>query len=143
LNRKKAKAAKLVAEKANLANASQSKRINTQRYIALQADKSGHIVPEVLDQGPPGDGDSSDPGSDSNSDRETDKDSRIDSVSTTSSQAKDYQKYKSFLTKYNVKLLSKFNKDGKMKESLINRHGRYNYLLKVHIAPLAVSICYF
>jgi hypothetical protein len=86
----------------------------------LQADKSGHIVPEVLDQGPPGDGDSSDPGSNSNSNRETDKDSRIDSVSTTSSQAKDYKKYKSFLTKNNVKLLSKFNKDGKMRESLIN-----------------------
>jgi hypothetical protein len=103
LNRKEAKAAKLVAEKADLANASQSKHIDTQRYIALQADKSGHIVPEVLDQGPPRDGDSSDPGSDSNSDRETDKDSRIDSVSKTSSQAKDYQKYKSFLTKNNVK----------------------------------------
>jgi hypothetical protein len=74
LNRKEAKAAKLAAEKTDLANASQSKHIDTQRYIASQADKSGRIVPEVLEQGPSGDGDSSDPGSDSNSDRETDKD---------------------------------------------------------------------
>jgi hypothetical protein len=82
-----------------LENASQSKRIDTQRYIALQADKSGHIVPDFLDQGPSGNGDSSGPGSNSN--KETDKDSRIDSVSTTSSQAKEYKKYKSFLSKNN------------------------------------------
>jgi hypothetical protein len=74
LNRQEAKAAKLAAEKADLENASQSKHIDTQRYIASQADKSGHIVPKVLDQVPPGDGDSSDPGSNSNSNRETDKD---------------------------------------------------------------------
>jgi hypothetical protein len=58
LNCQEAKAAKLAAEKADLVNASQSKHIDTLRYIASQADKSGHIVPEVLDQGPPGDVDS-------------------------------------------------------------------------------------
>jgi hypothetical protein len=121
LNRKDAKAAKIAAEKADIENESQSKRIDTQRYIASQADKSGHIVPDVLDQGPPGGGDSSGPGSNSDSDKETEKDSRIDSVSTTLSQEKEYKKYKSFLTKNNVKLLSKFNKDGTMKELLITR----------------------
>jgi hypothetical protein len=78
LNCQEAKAAKLAAERAELANASQSKHIDKQRYIALQADKSGHIVPEVLDQGPPGDSDSSDPGINGDSNRETDKESRID-----------------------------------------------------------------
>jgi hypothetical protein len=121
LNRKDAKAAKIADEKAHIENAIQSKRIDTQRYIVSQADKSGHIVPNVLDQGPPGDGDSSGPGSNSDRDKETEKDSRIDSVSTTLSQAKEYKKYKSFLTKNNVKLLSKFNKDGTMKESFITR----------------------
>jgi hypothetical protein len=66
LNRKEAKTAKLAADKAERENASKSKRSDTERYIYLQADKSGHIVPEVLDQVPPGGGDSSDPGSDSN-----------------------------------------------------------------------------
>jgi hypothetical protein len=40
---------------------------------------------------------------------------------TTSSQKEEYRTDKSFLTKKNVKLLSKFNKDGKMKETIINR----------------------
>jgi hypothetical protein len=119
LNRKEAKAAKLADDKAKIENASKSKRSDTERYIALQADKSGYIVPEVLDQGPPGGGDSSDPGSDS--DKATEENSRIDSVLTTLSQAKEYKKHKSFLTKNNVKLLSKSNKDGTMKETIINR----------------------
>jgi hypothetical protein len=45
----------------------------------------------------------------------------MDSVSTTLSQKEEYRTDKSFLTKKNVKLLSKFNKDGKMKETIINR----------------------
>jgi hypothetical protein len=45
----------------------------------------------------------------------------IDSVLTTSSQKEEYRTDKSFLTKKKVKLLSKFNKDGKMKETIINQ----------------------
>jgi hypothetical protein len=45
----------------------------------------------------------------------------LDSVSTTSSQREEYRTDKSFLTKKNVKLLSKFIKDGKMKETIINQ----------------------
>jgi hypothetical protein len=37
------------------------------------------------------------------------------------SQALDYKKNKSYFSKDNVKLLSKFNKDGRMGELLINR----------------------
>jgi hypothetical protein len=44
----------------------------------------------------------------------------MDLVLTTSSQKEEYKKNKSFLTKNNVKLLSKSNKDGKMKETIIN-----------------------
>jgi hypothetical protein len=119
LNRKEAKTAKLAADKAERENASKSKRSDTERYIDSQADKSGHINPQVLDQGPPGGGDSSDPGSDSN--KATEENSLMDSVSTTLSQAKEYKKYKSFLNKNNVKLLSKSNKDGTMKETIIKR----------------------
>jgi hypothetical protein len=97
LNCKEAKTAKLAADKAKRENASKSKRSDTERYIDSQADKSGHINPQVLDQGPPGGGDSSDPGS--NSDKATAENSIMDSVSTTLSQAKEYKKYKSFLTK--------------------------------------------
>jgi ribosomal 50S subunit-recycling heat shock protein len=57
LNRKEAKTAKLAADKAERENASKSKRSDTERFIDSQADKSGHIVPEDLDQGPPGVGD--------------------------------------------------------------------------------------
>jgi hypothetical protein len=52
---KEAKAAKLAADKAERENAGKSKRSETERYIDLQADKSGHIEPQVaLDQNPPG-----------------------------------------------------------------------------------------
>jgi hypothetical protein len=40
---------------------------------------------------------------------------------TTLSQKEEYKTDTSFLTKKNVKLLSKFNKDGKMKETIINQ----------------------
>jgi hypothetical protein len=101
LNCLEAKAAKLADAEADLANANQSKNIDMQRYIDSQADKAGHDAPAVLDQGPPDN--SSDPESKEDG---KDKDSRIDSVSITTSQAKDYKKYKSFFTKDNVKLLS-------------------------------------
>jgi hypothetical protein len=115
---KEAKAAKLAADKAERENAGKSKRSETERYIDLQADKSGHIEPQVaLDQNPPGGGDSSDPESDS--DKETEDNSVLDSVSTTLSQKEEYKTFKSFLTKSNVKLLSKFNKDSTMKEAII------------------------
>jgi hypothetical protein len=39
---------------------------------------------------------------------------------TTLSQKEEYRTDKSFLTKKNVKLLIKFKKDGKMKETIIN-----------------------
>jgi hypothetical protein len=55
LNSKEAKAAKLAADKAERENAGKSKCSDTERYIDLQADKSGHIDPQVLlDQNPPG-----------------------------------------------------------------------------------------
>jgi hypothetical protein len=115
---KEAKAAKLAADKAERENAGKSKRSETERYIDLQADKSGHIEPQVaLDQNPPGGGDSSDPESDS--DKETEDNSVLDSVSTTLSQKEEYKTFKSFLTKSNVKVLSKFNKDSTMKEAII------------------------
>jgi hypothetical protein len=115
---KEAKAAKVAADKANKAKAGTSKRLETERYIDSQTDKSGHIDPQVAqDLNPPDGGDSSDPGS--SSDKETEN-SVMDSVSTTSSQNEEYRTDKSFLTKKNVKLLSKFNKDGKIKETIIN-----------------------
>jgi hypothetical protein len=86
LNRLEAKADKLAAAEADIANSNQSKNIDMQRYIDSQADKNGHDAPAVQDQGPPGNSSSSE----SNEDRgEKDKDSRIDSVSITTSQAKD------------------------------------------------------
>jgi hypothetical protein len=101
---KEAKAAKLAADKAERENAGKSKHSETERYIDLQADKSGHIIPQVaLDPNPPGGGDSSD--QESNSDKETEDNSVLDSVSTTSSQKEEYKTYKSFLTKRNLKLL--------------------------------------
>jgi hypothetical protein len=118
LNRLEAKAAKLAAAEADIANSNQSKNIDMQCYIDSQADKTGHDAPAVQDQGPPGDSSSSERKEDWG---EKDKDSTIDSVSITTSQAKDYKKNNSFLTKDNVKLLSTFNKDGRMRELLINR----------------------
>jgi hypothetical protein len=59
LNCLDAEAAKLEAAEADLANANQSKNIDMQRYIDLQADKTGQDAPAVLDEGPPDD--SSDP----------------------------------------------------------------------------------
>jgi hypothetical protein len=115
---KEAKAAKIAADKANKAKAGNSKRSETERYIDSQTDKSGHIDPKVAQDLNPPSGDSSDPGS--SSDKETEN-SVMDSVSTTSSQKEEYRTDKSFLTKKNVKLLSKFNKDGKMKETIINQ----------------------
>jgi hypothetical protein len=54
----------------------------------------------------------------------------LDSVSTTLSQKEKYKTYKkSFLTKSNVKLLSKSNKDGTMKEMIIN----WIQLLKAYV----------
>jgi hypothetical protein len=89
LNSKKAKTAKLAADKAERENAGKSKRSDTERYIDSQADKSGHMNPQVvLDQNPSGGGDSSDPESDS--DKATDENSIMDSVLTTSSQKEEY-----------------------------------------------------
>jgi hypothetical protein len=74
-----AKAAELAADKADKENAGRSKRSETEHYVDSQADKSGHIDPQVaLDQNPPGGGDSSDPGS--SSDKETEDNSVLDSV---------------------------------------------------------------
>jgi hypothetical protein len=113
-----AKAAKIAADKASKAKAGNSKRSETERYIDSQTDKSGHINPQVAQDLNPPSGDSSDPGSSSNKETEN---SVLDSVSMTSSQREEYRTDKSFLTKTNVKLLSKFKKDGKMKETIINR----------------------
>jgi hypothetical protein len=93
--------------------------LETERYVDSQTDKSIHIDPQVAqDLNPPNGGDSSDPGI--SSDRETEN-SVLDSVSTTSSQKEEYNSDKSFLTKTNVKFLSKFNKDGSIKERIINQ----------------------
>jgi hypothetical protein len=76
---KEAKAAKLAADKAERENAGKSKSLETERYIDLQADKSGHIDPQVaLYKNPPRGRDSSDPESDS--DKETEDNSALDSV---------------------------------------------------------------
>jgi hypothetical protein len=114
------KAAKLAADGANKAKAGNSKRSETEYYVDSQTDKSGHINPKFAqDLNPPDRGDSSDPGSRSNKETEN---SVLDSVSTTSTPKEEYRTDKSFLTKKNIKLLSKFNKDGKMKETIINRN---------------------
>jgi hypothetical protein len=44
----------------------------------------------------------------------------MDSVLTSSRQKEEYKTDKSFLTKKNITFSSKFNKDGKMKETIIN-----------------------
>jgi hypothetical protein len=115
---KEAKAAKIAADKASKAKTGDSKRSETERYIDSQTDKRGHIDPQVAQDLNPPSGDSSDPGSSRDKEAEN---SVLDSVLRTSSQKEEYRTDKSFLTKKNVKLLSKFNKDGKMKETIINR----------------------
>jgi hypothetical protein len=118
LERREALAASIAAAEADKAATAESrKRTDIQQYLTTQEDKSRHEAPGDPDQDPPDDSSSS------VGDEDLGKKAKayIDSVSITSSQAREYEKTKSYLSTANVKLLSKFKKDGRMRESLINR----------------------
>jgi hypothetical protein len=133
LNRLEAQAASLAAAEADKATTARStKSKDIQQYLTTQEDKTGHEAPRDPDQDPPDDSSSS--GSDEDL-GEKDK-AEIDSVSITTSQAIEYERTKSYLSKDNVKLLSKFNKDGRMRESLINR-------IQLLTAEIPISFCEF